>query len=138
MAAVSSIALNDAQATPVTHTFVPSKQGLINGGTTMQEWEERTFYDGTPSGFRRIHLEFSRPNADRKTYRVRIQVTVPFLNFNAELDVYEQAWQEIVDMSFTIPTASSLASRKDVRKFAYELLNNSHVKAALEDLDTPY
>lgn len=137
MSAVGNVVLNDAAGTPLAHTFSPGKQGLV-GSTTVQEYENRASNSGVPEGFEKLVLEFGRPVADRKSYKVRVKLTTPILETPAGSTVPVLAHTELFDGVFTLPTRASLQNRKDLRKMVYEALNATVVKQAIEDLDPPY
>lgn len=137
MSAVANVVLNDAAATPLAHTFNPGKQGL-QGNTTVQEYENRAANSGVPDGFERLVIEFGRPVADRKSYKVRLKLTQPILETPAGATVPVIAYTDLFDGTFTLPTRAGLQNRKDIRKLVYELLNSTVVIQAVENLDNPY
>lgn len=143
MAAIENIILNDAEATPVVHTFNPARQGLV-GNSMVAEFEDRAANTGVPVGFNKVHMDFSRPSKDRKSYRISLKLSTPILETvsNSTISGIAPAptisYTPMVDCTIVIPDRASLQNRKNLRKMFYELLNNSQVVAAIEQLDSPY
>lgn len=143
MSAIANIVLNDAETTPVAHTFNPSRQGLV-GNSMVADFEDRAANTGIPVGFYKVHLDFSRPSKERKSYRIGLKLSTPVLENTTNSTVSGIApaptisYTPMVDCTVVIPDRSSLQNRKNLRKMFYELLNNSQVVAAIENLDAPY
>lgn len=143
MSAITSIVVNDAAATPVAHTFAPARQGLL-GQSQIAEYEDRASNSGIPVGFYRIGIDFSRPTKQRKTYRVNLKMMKPVLEVLSNstvsgiLPAPTVSYTPMVDCTFVIPERSNLQDRKDLRKMFYEMLANTQVIAALEQLDAAY
>lgn len=143
MGAITSIVVNDAAATPVAHTFSVGRQGLV-GNSQVADFEDRSANTGIPVGFYKIALDFSRPTRDRKSYRINLKMSTPVLETVSNSTVSGIApaptisYTPLVDATFVIPDRASLQNRKDLRKMFYELLNNSQIVAAIENLDVPY
>jgi hypothetical protein len=145
MPAITSFVLNDALATPVAHTFAPARQGFFNGHD-VAEYEDRAVNGGSPSGFNRVSLSLSRPNRDRKSYRLSVKVSTPIMetisNSTASgiAPAPTVAYTLLADMSFVIPDRAVPQNRKDLRKFVRDLFNDpaSPVLLTIENLDFPY
>lgn len=143
MPAIANIVLNDAATTPVAHTFNPARQGLV-GNSMVADFEDRSANTGIPVGFYKVALDFNRPTKDRKTYRIGLKLSTPVLETVSNSTVSgiapapQVSYTPMVDCTIVIPDRASLQNRKDIRKMFYELLNNSQVVAAIENLDAPY
>jgi hypothetical protein len=143
LGAIANIVLADALATPVNHTFSPARQGLL-GSTSVAEWEDRAANTGIPVGFYKIHTQFLRPNKDRKTYRMVLKISLPVLETVSNSTVSGIApaptvsYTPLAQMEFVIPERASLQARKDLRKMAFNMLNDTQIVNMIENLDVPY
>lgn len=143
MAAISTIVLNDAASTPLAHTFKPARQGLV-GNNSVTDFEDRDANTGIPVGFFRVSTEFSRPSNDRKSYRVKLKLSTPVLEVTSNSTVSGIApaptvsYTPLCQIEFVVPERSSLQVRKDLRKMAYQLLNDTTIVNLVENLDVPY
>lgn len=143
MSAITTIVLADAAATPVNHTFSPARQGLV-GQSSVADFEDRAANGGIPVGFLRVSTEFSRPSADRKSYRVKLKLSTPVLEVVSNSTVSGIApaptvsYTPLCQIEFVVPERSSLQVRKDLRKMAYQLLNDQTIINLVENLDVPY
>lgn len=143
MGAIANVVLNDAAATPVAHTFNPSRQGLVNG-SQIAEFEDRTVNAGVAVGFYRLSMDFSRPSAQRRSYRIKLKLETPQLEnvTNSTVSGIAPAptisYVPIAQADVVIPERATLQARKDLRKMFYEMFNNAQVVAAIENLDAPY
>lgn len=143
MGAITTIVLNDAAATPVAHTFSPARQGLQGPNISVADFEDRASNGGIPVGYYRISTSFSRPNKDRKSFRIGITMSVPVMetlsnNSAGIIPAPTVAYQPLAILDVVLPERSSVQVRKDLRKMFYELLNDPQVKKMIEDLDYPY
>jgi hypothetical protein len=142
LSAIANIVLNDAAATPVAHTFNPSRQGLV-GGSQVAEYEDRVVNAGIPVGFFRLNLDFSRPQPQRRSYRIKLKLETPVLENTSNSTVTGIApaptvsYVPLAQVDVVIPERASLQVRKDLRKMLYEALNNAQVVSAIENLDPP-
>ena len=143
--AASNIVLADALATPVNHTFVPL--GPDRDGVFW--WEDQS--QASPIGFWRISYTLKRPSvgaagtaSNQRTYRATIGLHEPILENVTNNTVSGIAPAPTVSyvprsfVEFVMPERSSLQNRKDLRKMAYNLLNESQLIALVETLITPY
>jgi hypothetical protein len=144
MSAVTSIVLNDAQATPVAHTFLPL------GPDTNGVWwfEDQT---GTASiGYNRISLQLVRPgppaagaNSGDRINRVKVGIHTPKLetvsNNSAGLTPPPTlAYIARVNLEFILPERASLQDRKDIRKYIDFLCAETQLTAMVETLQNIY
>lgn len=144
MGAIANIVLNDAAATPVAHTFNPSRQGLQTDGLSVAEWEDRAANGGIPVGYFKISAKLRRPTKQLKTYRVSVKVETPVMEVVSNSTVSgiapapTVAYNPLFQGDFVLPERSSLQSRKDLRKMVKELFESAAFVAAVENLDFPY
>lgn len=144
MSAVANIVLNDAQATPVAHTFVPL--GPDTNGTWW--WEDQT---GTsPLGYNRISMQLVRnfstangQNAGSSTTRVKIGIHTPKMetlaNNSAGLTPPPTiAYTPRCSIEFIMSDRASLQDRKDLRKYADFLLAETQLTNMVENLQNVY
>jgi len=142
MSQMSNVVLNDAAATPVAHTFAPDVQGLREN-QQVAIYVDRAANAGIPVGFNKLELTFSRPTAQRKTYRLGLKLSTPVLEVTSNSTVTgiapapTVAYTPLIQTEVVIPERASQQARKDLRKMFYEALNHSQVKDAIENLDFP-
>lgn len=143
--AASNIVLADALATPVNHTFVPlgpDREGVF--------WFEDQS-QASPIGFWRISYQLKRPlpgnagqTSSQRTYRASIGLHEPILENVTNNTVSGIAPAPTVSyvprcfIEHVLPERSSLQNRKDLRKMAYNLSNETQFIALVENLTTPY
>ncbi len=144
MTAIANIVLLDAASTPVSHTFNPSRQGLSANGLSVADYEDRVANGGVPVGFYKITSSFSRPSKQRPdTYRIALKLETPVMEVlsNSTVDgimpAPTVAYSPIISIDVVLPSRSSLQIRKDIRKMAYQLLNDASIVAMIEQLDAP-
>lgn len=146
MPAIAPIVINDGLATPVAHTFSPTK--LAEG---MSLFEDRV--GGVGIGFPSIVVMLKRPgparngeasNANARAYKATVNVNLPVLESTSAATgtgippaptvayVARHAGQWI------LPERSTTAVRKDLHAFVYNLLNNADIKKVLIDLEDYY
>jgi hypothetical protein len=140
----SSITLADAAGTPVNHVFAPN--GPDKDGTYWFVDPVGGNSNAGPLGFWRISVGIKRPalpiagtSAQNRTYRVAVALHLPSL---ADLDYAASglepaptvAYTPRAFMEFVIPERSIDIDRDNIRKMAYNLLNNAQVVSAIEDL----
>lgn len=145
MTAVANIVLADAQATPVNHTFVPL--GPDKNGAWW--WEDQSA--SSPIGYNRISMSLTRPitssaglssGSDRMA-RVKVQIHTPKLETLGTNDAGITPAPTIsyvprFTCEFPMPERSSLQDRKDLRKFAYLLLQEAQLTGMVETLQNVY
>lgn len=142
MATATSIVLQDAQATPVNHTFTPIGK---------DEKEVFWFVDQSSSnaiGYWKISVEISQPKTPRpgessaqRVYRARIGLHEPVLENVSNSTVSGIAPAPTVAYiprsfhEFVLPERSALLDRKNIRKMSANLLNDPNVIAVVENLN---
>lgn len=141
MTVATNIVLEDAQATPVNHTFVP-----IGKDTAGIFW----FNDQSMTsaiGFWRISVEFKYPPAatagqssNDRNYRVRIGLHEPILEnvTNATVSGIAPAptvsYIPRVFTEYVMPERASIENRKSLRKMNAALNADTNILAVVENL----
>lgn len=145
MGAVASIVINDLQATPVAHTFVPL------GPDSKGVW---WFEDQSPSSvvaYKRLSLSITRPpvakagdsSLDRRN-RVTIKIYDPKADnitnstVSGVLPAPSLAYVVSAEITFLMPERSTLQDRKDIRAYTGNLLANANVIAMIDTLQPIY
>lgn len=141
MANIANIVLNDAATTPVAHTFAPA---IAEAGRAVLE--DRV--TGVYIGFNKLTLTVSRPKGPvqsaTRNLVLGIKIETPKMETvsNATISgiapaptVSYRPWLEI---TATLPERSALQDRKDLQKFAKEVLANSFVTDMFEKYELPY
>lgn len=144
MAAVANITLNDAQETPVLHTFTPV--GPDSSGTWW--WEDQSA--ASPIGYNRISMQLVRAsnpapgaNAGTRINRVKIGFHTPKMetlgNNSAGITPPPTvAYIARANVEFILPDRSSLQDRRDLRKYVDFLLAEAQLTAMVESLQNVY
>lgn len=144
MSAVANIVLQDAQATPVAHTFIPI------GPDTNGVWWFEDQSASSPVGYNRISIQLVRAknptageNAGDRINRVKIGLHTPTLETLGTNDAGitpppTVAYILRAQTEYIISDRSSLQNRKDVRKFNYNLQNDAQIIAMVEQLQNIY
>lgn len=140
MAVATNIVLADAQATPVNHTFVP--QGRDKDGFYYYEDQSST----NPLGWWKVGLHVSKPivskpgaTASGQPARVKVKLLLPVLESLSTADsgltpAPVIAYIPAFHGEFVMSLRGVKLDRQNVRKMAYNLMNNPQVVAAVEDL----
>jgi len=144
MSAVTSIVLNDAQGTPVAHTFIPL--GPDSNGVWW--FEDQT---GTSAiGYNKISLQLVRPktassgsNAGDRTSRIKVGIHTPKLETVATNDAGltpppTVAYVPRVLAEFILSERSTLQDRKDIRKYMDFLMAETQLTNMVENLQNIY
>ena len=144
MSAVASIVLNDAQATPVAHTFLPL--GPDKNGTWWFEDQSGT----APIGYNRIGMSLVRPtsatsgqSSKDRVARVKITVSTPVLetigNNSAGITPPPTvAYVPKFTGEFVFNERSTLQNRKDMRKYIDFLMAETQLTNMVENLQNIY
>jgi len=141
MSAVASIVVNDAQATPVAHTFVPL--GPDKNGVWWFEDQSQS----TPIGYWRLSLQLLRtPQASNgqsaisnRVNRVKIAFHAPTLETLGSSDsgITPPPTIAYIDRSsaeFILPERDTLQNRKDQRAILRAVLSNALAVDMIENL----
>jgi len=144
MAAVTSIALADAQGSPVTHTFIPL------GPDSKGVWWFEDQTGASPIGYNKISMSLERApvgvvgsNAGQRTNRVKVVIYTPKLetlsnNSSGFTPSPTVAYTPRVNIEFNLPDRSVLQDRKDLRKFADFLMAEAQLTAMVETLQNVF
>lgn len=140
------IAIADAAATPVTHTFVPM------GRDPSSDWfwfEDQSAASAV--GNWRISVKIDKPPAaspgqssDGRNNRVRIQLHEPVLanitnsTVTGVLPAPQLAYTVRATMEYILPERSSLLDRKNINKMFPLLLQNAQMASIVENLQYLY
>jgi hypothetical protein len=140
MTAVASIVLNDAQATPVSHTFVPL--GPDKNGVWWFEDQSAS----SAIGYGRISLFLSRAaiatagqNSGQRMNRVQIGIWTPKLETlgtsdNGLTPPDTVAYVPRVNVDFTFPDRALAQDRDDLRVYVGSIVGNSMVHNMITNL----
>lgn len=145
MPAVTSISLDDAQATPVAHSFVPL--GPDQNGVWWFEDQSQA----SPIGYWKVSVELKRPNqptagesSANRVYRVKIALHEPVLETVSNSTVSGIVPAPTISytsrsfIEFVMPERSTLQNRKDLRKMMGLLIADSNIVSVVENLQNFY
>lgn len=143
MPSAATMSINDGQATPVAHYFVPQGDNLKNGVFTFND---RT--GGVPIGYNRLSFLLKEPAPARngqgegtRAYRGSIRIVVPMLETlsttsgSGILAAPTLACTAIGQLDFTLPERSSLAMRKDFLAYWRNVLAHPYAENTFYDLE---
>lgn len=138
MAAIAPIAVNDGQATPVSHVYNPVQTGDAtykrNGDTAVPV-----------VGFESVIMTLKDANGSSEAVnRAKITLRIPVLETPAGgtgtgyVAPPRVAYFMQANIEFMLPNRSTAAQRKDLRVLSANLLANAQVIALIEALERPY
>lgn len=141
MANIANIVLNDAQGTPVAHTFAPA---IAEAGRAVLE--DRAI--GIYIGYNKLTMMLNRPSgasqsATRNLTAV-VKIETPKLENVTNNTVSGIApaptvsYRPVAELKVTFPERCSLQDRKDLQKFMKEALANAFVTDLFERYELPY
>lgn len=140
MGSQANLAINDGQATPVSHTFYTNGAGWSDSlQGLLASWVDRSA--AAAVGFWKVSMSFKEPNKQRKNYLVVVKSEVPVLEvvnastYSGITPAPTVSYNPIAKTEFSIPERSSLASRKDLLAIHRNLLANAIVTSAVQDLE---
>jgi len=140
MPAVATIALADAQATPVTHNFLPLGPDLNGVWWFEDQSASATIGNG------RISVQLVRPsgaasgqNSGQRMNRVKIGIHTPKLETLGTNDAgltppATVAYVARANTEFMFPERALLQDRKDLRKYASNILTDANIISLVESL----
>lgn len=141
MATRANIVLNDAQTTPVAHTFAPGD--IISG---RAQWEDRSATQYI--GFNKITMSLVRPSGDsgvgNRNLKLAIKVETPKLEVVSNSTVSGIApaptvsYRPVAELTVTMPERAQLQDRKDLQKYLLQLLSNPFVTDLFEKFELAY
>lgn len=144
MPAVANIVLNDAQATPVAHTFIP-----LGPDANGVWWFEDQSASAT-IGYNRISVELKRPagasqgaNSANRFNRMKIRIYTPKMetlgnNSAGLIPPPTVAYIPYAALELVFPERASLQDRKDLRKFADFIFADANITLLAEQLQSYY
>lgn len=136
MSAIAPIAIQDGQATPVTHTFNPVAS---DPDAIYREAIAGLSLIGQGS----INLRFLT-SSNAQLQKVRIELVIPSLevasgqNSQGYTAAPKKAYDEKITMDFFLPSRGTSTSRKNLRVLTANLLANTQVVDAIDNLNRPY
>lgn len=133
MPANAAIAIQDGAATPVTHTFSPTKIDA-NGIATF---EERV--SGVPIGYPTITWSVRAPTKGSSTYKVTGKLTQPKV-----IDVTDTSGKSVKTVDYVnlatvdlvVSNKSTKQERKDLRVLVANALMNTLLVTSADDLES--
>lgn len=133
MAAIANIVINDGQGTPAAHTFSPT-----DATTALAAWHERV--SGIDIGFPGITTSLKKQGT---VNRFTVKVAVPTLEVISGSDggytpSPRVAYVTQANLEFLLPVRSTLQERKNIEAYVKNLLSNSFITAAIENLERTY
>nr|URG16522.1 MAG: coat protein [Leviviridae sp.] len=137
MAAVANIVINDGAATPVAHTFAPSRQS-----GDLFEWNDRAA--GVAAGFNKISVLTRYGTSSNAGQRVTLKVIAPTLAVTAPTSGSGvqpnpvAAYTALATIEFLIPNASDAAARANIHAFVKNLVATTFVENMIKNLDAPF
>jgi hypothetical protein len=129
MPAIGNIVINDAEATPVAHTFAPV---TTDGATAKLANRAAT----TPKGFEALNVELRAPSGQATAYRLLV-------GFNDPVEATVDGSQVVVrnnsaDLRLNFSPESTAQERKNTLKLMSNLLAHATVVAVAENLEPIY
>ena len=135
MAAIANIVVPDAAATPVNHTFVPSK---VDGDTAL--YLEKSVNAGI--GFWPLSVTQRAPLAGQqeKLYRTTVKLAIPVTTDETINGVVRKTLLFTMrgSVEFVIPETATLQNRKDLRKLLAGILGDVQVIDNNENLNNTW
>lgn len=142
MAQIANIVLNDAQATPVAHTFGPARTP-VDGAL----WEDRSAAQYI--GYNKVTMELKRPTGSsggsaNRNLKAIIRVETPKLEnvTNSTVSGIAPAptvsYRPMAELTFTFPERCSLQDRKDLQKYILQLMSNTFVTDLVEKFEVAF
>nr|APG77118.1 hypothetical protein [Changjiang levi-like virus 3] len=133
MPANAAITISDGAATPVAHTFSPTKIDANNIAT----FQERV--SGVPIGYPTITWSVRAPTKGSSTYKVTGKLTQPKV-----IDVTDTSGKSVKTVDYTnlatielvVSEKSTKQERKDLRTLASNALLNTLLVASADDLES--
>jgi hypothetical protein len=138
MSAISSLAITDGKATPLTHTLYPiqtvpnsiwREQDSANPLVGQGNLQVSVVQDKTGSGVNKVRMTLSIPAVE----------TVGSAGSSAGyVAAPKVAYITKADLTFFLPTRSTLAQRKDLQFLLISLLNQTLISDSIQNVVAPY
>lgn len=138
MPAINNVYIMDAEATPVSHNFVPN-----NGQAKDEPSVSYNKASGIYAGFEKLTTLVRRSTTNKAT-KVSIQLVLPTLaqtSPSTGSGIQPQptvAYNRLCKLEFTFPDACTLQERKNIRAMITSALQQSAIVSAIEDLSPLY
>lgn len=121
MPAIAPLSINDGQATPVAHSFVP-----VTTDGSVAKFAEKTA--GIPLGYYILTHEVRQPKSDTGAIRVLTSLAMPTTQtVNGVLSVVRNSSAQV---TFNFAQDSTDQERKDLTAYVRNFLSNATVVAA--------
>jgi hypothetical protein len=132
MAAATSIALDDGQSTPVSHTFVPARKNGV-----IVYWEERTTAH-TPLGFYIMSMGQGPASSTSPVQRGKFSLLVPIETYDSVTGAYSYEKVMRANVECIIPTTASAADRENLSAFLRNGVAETTFRSMVEGSNPPY
>lgn len=129
MPQLASIAINDGETTPVTHTFAPvtttgTKAKLANRSAAI------------PKGFEVLESEVVFPKSETGAYRIMYNLQLPEVaTVDGQPTIVNQ---DSVSLVFNFSQKSSSQRRKNARTLTTNLLANATIQSMIDNIEPQY
>jgi hypothetical protein len=137
MSAVANIVVNDGAATPVAHTFSPSRQS-----GDLFAWTDRSA--GVVSGFNQLSVLTRYAAPSNAGQRVTVKLLMPTLAVTSAASGSgvqpnpTAAYTGTFTAEWLIPNAADQNARNNYAAFAANLLANTFIQGMVKNLDAPF
>jgi hypothetical protein len=136
MGAIATLSLDDGQATPVAHSFEPTR-----AGETLATYHDKV--DGIMAGYPSVSIGNRFPTQENGNYKVTLRVKIPVLETAATAASGFTPGPTVAyvlsgNMDFIIPARATEAERDDLLAYCKNLLAHTVVDAVVVDMDPPY
>lgn len=129
MPALGNIVVNDAEATPVAHTFTP-----VTTNGTLAELANRSAT--TPPGFETMRVDMQKPNGKLSVYRLTLGMNDPVeATVDGQVVVVRNSSCEL---KFNFSATSTSQERKNLLKMASNALAHATIVTVSENLEPIY
>jgi hypothetical protein len=137
MSAVSNVVINDGATTPVAHTFNPARVS-----PELVTYQDRSAavvagYNVLTIGTRYASNGNSGQKVTLKIVAPTLAVTAPTTGTGIQPNPVA-AYSCLATVEFVLPSASTLQNRKDILAFVKNLMAQTVVSQAVQDLDPPF
>lgn len=130
MPANANIVINDGAATPVAHTFKPSR---IDGDVALF-FEDKTSLIGRP----KLTVGVRSPNGSGDAHKVQIRITQPKVITTTDTSgksVTSVDYEDLGTVELMVSKRGSATERKDLRVLLSNVLINSQVASVIDNAE---
>lgn len=141
MPAIASIAVQDGEATPVTHTFEPAK---TTADYALYEDRDAGIYIGNKKFTMTLDRPTGNGNVGNRNLKLRLKLEVPRLEVLSNSTVSgiapapTVAYRHVAELVMTLPERGSKQERINVRALFRNILGHAQVLGAIDDLSIAY